>query len=230
MAPGSIGSRLNTLSTQNSDARMRPRSRRKHSQILSSAARLFREHGYGATSMDAVALAAGVSKVTIYAHFADKQTLFAAIVASEDAERTRSWSERFEAAGDVRARLLRLGRAVLDLLLAPETIATHRMVAAEATRFPEIGRAYYENGAARLLQRLEEIFSVAMAAGELRRAHPRRAAEQFVGLIRGDLQLRSMLGVEADVAQAAFDTVLRSGVDTFYRAYGLGGLNIRREP
>jgi TetR/AcrR family transcriptional regulator, mexJK operon transcriptional repressor len=60
-----------------------------------------------------------------------------------------------------------------------------------------------------------------MAAGELRRAHPRRAAEQFVGLIRGDLQLRSMLGVEADVAQTAFDTVLRSGVDTFYRAYGL---------
>jgi len=209
------------LKTPRTEASIRPRSRQKNAQILSAAGRLFREHGYGATSMDAVALAAGVSKVTVYSHFADKQKLFAAIVAFDDAERSSSWIERFDAAGDLRGRLLRLARAVLDLLLAPDTIATHRMVAAEAGRFPEIGRTYYDNGAARLLQRLEEIFTIAMEAGELRRAPPRRAAEQFVGLIRGDLQLRAMLGVEAGVAKAAIDTVLRSGVDTFYRAYGL---------
>jgi TetR/AcrR family transcriptional repressor of mexJK operon len=209
------------LKVVDTQAATRPRSRHKNAQILAAAGRLFRERGYGATSMDAVALTAGVSKATVYAHFADKHQLFAAIVATEDAERSRSWIEKFEEAGDMRDRLSRLGRAVLELLLAPETIATHRMVAAEATRFPEIGRAYYENGAARLLERLERVFAIAMAAGELRRAHPRRAAEQFVGLIRGDLQLRSMLGVEADVAKAAIATVLRSGVDTFHRAYGL---------
>jgi TetR/AcrR family transcriptional regulator, mexJK operon transcriptional repressor len=209
------------LKVFDSKAAARPRSRHKNAQILAAAGRLFREHGYGATSMDAVALKAGVSKATVYAHFADKHQLFAAIVAAEDAERSHSWNRTFEGAGDLRARLSCLGRAVLDLLLAPETIATHRMVAAEAARSPEIGRAYYENGAARLLQRLEEIFATAMAAGELRRAHPRRAAEQFVGLIRGDLQLRSMLGVEAGVAKSAIDAVIRSGVDTFLRAYGL---------
>jgi AcrR family transcriptional regulator len=209
------------LKTPHTEASTRPRSSQKNAQILTAAARLFREHGYGATSMDAVALTAGVSKATVYAHFADKQELFEAIVSSEDAERSSGWLEKFGTAGNLRARLSRLARAVLDLLLAPDTIATHRMVAAEATRFPEIGHAYYENGAVRLLQRLEEIFTLAMEAGELRRAHPRRAAEQFVGLVRGDLQLRSMLGVESGSAESTIETVLRSGVDTFYRAYGL---------
>ena len=223
MASGYLGTNCTISEVTHTRSSLRPRSRRKMTQILAAAGQLFREHGYGETSMDAVALRAGVSKATVYAHFSDKRELFSAIVFSEDAERGRALIESVHGAGDLRARLSRLGRAVFDLLMAPETIATHRVVAAEAARFPEIGRAYYENGAARLLQRLEEIFAGAMAAGELRTAHPRRAAEQFVGLVRGDLQLRAMLGVETGITKSLSDTVVRSGVDTFYRAYVLNG-------
>jgi len=53
----------------------RPRSERAHAQVLEAALRLFAERGIDATSMDAIAEAAGVSKATIYKHWSDKDAL-----------------------------------------------------------------------------------------------------------------------------------------------------------
>jgi len=50
--------------------------------VLKAALRLFLEQGFGATSMDAIAREAGVSKATLYAHVKSKEELFAAITAT----------------------------------------------------------------------------------------------------------------------------------------------------
>jgi len=192
---------------------------RKVDLIMAAAGRLFRERGYGNTSMDAVAGEADVSKATLYVYFSGKRELFAAVVAAEGDRNSGPLLAGEAGQEELRARLLRFGRTILDLLLAQETVATYRMVAAEAARFPELGRDYYDNGAARLLARLEALFAGAMSNGSLRKAHARRAAEQFVGLIRGDLQLRALLGVPTEASASQQDAVVRAGVDTFWRAY-----------
>lgn len=192
---------------------------RKVDLIVAAARGLFREHGYGATSMDAVARDADVSKATLYVYFSGKRELFAAVIAEEGDRNSRPLLAGEAGQEELRTKLLRFGRTILDLLLAPETVATYRMVVAEASRSPELGRTYYENGAARLLARLQELFAAAMSSGKLRKAHPRRAAEQFVGLIRGDLQLRALLGVDLELGEMQQDAVVRAGVDTFCRAY-----------
>jgi len=53
----------------------RPRSPQAHDRVLRAALGLFGERGIEATSMDAIARAAGVSKATIYNHWADKEAL-----------------------------------------------------------------------------------------------------------------------------------------------------------
>lgn len=53
----------------------RPRSRRAHDRVLDTAVELFAERGLEGTSMDAIAAASGVSKATIYKHWADKDAL-----------------------------------------------------------------------------------------------------------------------------------------------------------
>ena len=53
----------------------RPRSAHAHAQVLDAALALFAERGIDATSMDAIALASGVSKATIYKHWPDKDAL-----------------------------------------------------------------------------------------------------------------------------------------------------------
>jgi AcrR family transcriptional regulator len=50
-------------------------SARAHSKVLESATELFAERGIDATSVDAIAAASGVSKATIYNHWADKDAL-----------------------------------------------------------------------------------------------------------------------------------------------------------
>jgi AcrR family transcriptional regulator len=53
----------------------RSRSAEAHDKVLRAALGLFGERGIDATSMDAIAQASGVSKATIYNHWADKEAL-----------------------------------------------------------------------------------------------------------------------------------------------------------
>jgi hypothetical protein len=54
---------------------VRPRSIEAHEKVLNAALALFAERGIEATSMDAISQASGVSKATIYNHWADKEAL-----------------------------------------------------------------------------------------------------------------------------------------------------------
>ena len=51
-------------------------------QLIEVATRLFTEHGYEGTSIEAVLAAAGVSRGALYHHFAGKEALFEAVVAA----------------------------------------------------------------------------------------------------------------------------------------------------
>ena len=53
----------------------RTRSSKVHEKVLHAALELIGERGIDATSMDAIAQAAGVSKATVYNHWADKEAL-----------------------------------------------------------------------------------------------------------------------------------------------------------
>ncbi len=59
----------------------RPRSKEAHEKVLRTALELFGERGIEATSMDAIARDSGVSKATIYNHWADKEALLMDVMA-----------------------------------------------------------------------------------------------------------------------------------------------------
>lgn len=196
-----------------------PYSEQKIASILAGAQALFTRDGYGATSMDAVAAAAKVGKATVYAHFKSKSELFAAVIANECSLNMVSLAARD--GEPAAATLRRIGRDAFELLLMPANTAVFRMIAAEAPRFPEFGRVFYEAGPARLQAQLAGFLAEAMARGELRHERPGLAASQFLALICGDLQLREFMGVGGAITPAQRDAVLGSGIDTFMRAYGL---------
>jgi AcrR family transcriptional regulator len=197
-------------------------------QILEAAERLFLEQGYMATNMESVARAAGVGKATLYVYFAGKAELLRAVIARAD-ERMLGDLTGFGGNKPLRAKLLQLGSDLLDHLMAGETVAVHRMVIAESRLFPEVGALFYEGGPERLLTRLEALFADLMKTGQLLPGNPRHAAEQFIGVIRGDMQLRAMLGLSPGTARQRNDT-LRDGVKMFIRAYGAEGDRKKEAP
>jgi AcrR family transcriptional regulator len=190
----------------------------KIQQILEAAERLFLEQGYTATNMDSVARAAGVGKATLYVYFAGKAELLRAVITRAD-ERVLGDLAGYGGKKPLRAKLMQLGTDLLGHLMAPDIVAVHRMVIAESRLFPEVGALFYEGGPQKLLSRLEVLFADLMKAGQLQPGNPRHAAEQFIGVIRGDMQLRAMLGLAHGSARDR-NEVLRDGIEMFIRAYG----------
>ena len=186
--------------------------------VLKAALRLFLEQGFGATSMDAIAREAGVSKATLYAHVKSKEELFSLITAS-CAQQLVATQSAFEHASDIRTALLGFARAHVALLLSPEGAAMYRIVIAEAPRFPELGRAFYENGPAVRLAALARYLQEADAQGMLKIDNAQLAANEFVAMIGGILHLRAMLGHAGEVTAAEQEAVVEHAVDTFLRAY-----------
>ena len=71
---------LSNIMSVRVENRGRPKDSGKREAILSAAVELFMSHGFAGTSMDNLAAAANVSKATLYSHFADKSTLYRAII------------------------------------------------------------------------------------------------------------------------------------------------------
>ena len=191
----------------------------KAERILAAAKRTFLAAGFGAVSMDAIAREAGVSKATLYAHFAGKEDLFGAVIERE----CERYFARFSAGeldvGDVRASLTVLGRRFLELLLSPDGIALYRIILGEVTRFPGLGEVFWRAGPERQRVQIEAFLKSAAASGTLDLADTRLAAEQFVSLVRGDVQLRHLLRLEANADQRGIGIAVEGAVATFMRAF-----------
>jgi TetR/AcrR family transcriptional repressor of mexJK operon len=189
--------------------------------ILDAAAELFLAHGFAGVSMDAVARQAGVSKATLYAHFPGKDALFAAMVA-ERCDRMASEASALAGHGDgTEAALCRLCRTVLGFLVAPSTIAIHRIVQAEAVRAPGLAEAFYAAGPGAGLARLARWIAEEQRLGRLRAdADPAEAAGHLGALLRGDLWLRAGLGVPPPPDEKAVERAADDAADVFLRAYG----------
>ena len=188
----------------------------KRRAILAAASELFVARGYEAVSMDAIARAADVSKATLYAYFESKDQLFATIV--QIACRENLMPESGLPAGDIdiEEALRAIGGRTLRFLLTPRSRAIFRLVLAESARFPELGRAFYENG--------PEAGGAGLGAWmarqpSLRPGEPKVAAEQFVGLLRTGLYMRAALGLVSEPAETEIDAVVAAAVKTFLAAY-----------
>src|SRR5690606_41652353 len=144
----------------------RPKDMAKRAAILESGTSLFVENGYEGTSMEAVAAAAGVSKLTVYSHFGSKQGLFVAAVRAHcDRMLPGALFERSPGT-PLPERLHAVARAVHALCTSREAIAANRVLSAPGMAGSEAARLYWEAGPARLQSHVEAL---------LARRAPRRA-------------------------------------------------------
>jgi len=115
--------------------------------ILDAATELLLRHGFGATSIDAVARRVRISKRTFYHRFPNKEALFAAVV-HRIIKRLRPTAGTALIAGvDLQAVLERLATLILRAALSPQAIALHRLIVGESARFPELAGVMAREGA-----------------------------------------------------------------------------------
>lgn len=183
-------------------------------RIRAAARRLFVEKGYEATSMDAVAAAAPVSKRTLYQHFPGKAELFGAVIEEAWSHLTRAPLLPQDTSGDPRAVLRTYVGRLAEHWDRPDVIPLLRLVIAEAPRFPELSQAYFAAGKEPAVKGLSAYLAALAAAGQLRpERDPQLAAAQFLGAIKEPLFWPRVLGVPvafdpAEAVERAIDAVL----------------------
>lgn len=200
----------------------RPRSEAKRCAILTAATEVFLELGFGAASMDSVAQRAEVSKATVYKHFGSKEMLFGALIRARCRETLSPLQIPETDANDLEATLRATARRFVGLIMDERAVSLYRVVVAEASRFPELARAFYENGPKQAIGSLADYLCEEAARGHLDIRDPTMAAEHFFSLLSGYVHVRALLGIGRCRQAADLDDHIAGAVDTFMRAFASG--------
>ena len=202
------------------------RSERSRQAIIRAATEVFLQHGYLGATTDEIAARAAVSKQTVYKNFADKQHLFAEIILAATVQVVDGLSSAvastLQEAQDVRKALRDLADGFLRGLLQPDVLRLRRLVIAEADRFPEIGRAWFDRGFDRSLVILGEAMQRLAGRGLLRNlSDPTLAAYQFAGLVMYQPMNHVMFaGTDAVPPADMLGRIADSAVEMFLAVYG----------
>ena len=160
----------------------RPKDDSKRLAIMRAATAHFMSEGYERTSMDAIAQRAGVSKQTVYSHFANKDALFRECIQSKI---RRYGLDMQDFAPDVPLDevLMTTGRRFLDLLSDEDVVSMYRLLIAETTAFPKLAQTFWETGPERTLAAIARGLEERNRRGECTIADPRQAASDFLCLV-----------------------------------------------
>lgn len=195
----------------------------KRQAILDAAFVVFARRGYGQAGVQEIAEVAGVAKPTVYNHLGDKENLFRqAMAAAADAVNAENLAvvDRLREPGDdLRVTMEDVAYRLLLVCCGERSHALRWLTYAQIARFPDLIEVVQGRTARRLGEALADRLARLSLSGHLRRCDPATAAEQFLALLTGPMEMRSGLGTQ-EVSAGEMREVAVAGVDTFVRAYG----------
>jgi len=199
----------------------RPKDLGKRAAILEAAKRLFSEEGFNGASMDQIAAEAGVSKLTVYSHFGDKEALFAAAVRAKCEEMLPDELFAQDLKGPLRVQLKVIASAFFALISSDEAISTQRMMMALGQADDPLRKLFWEAGPQRTHDDFAAFLQSRVEAGELEVPDVPRAAEQFFSLIKGEMHGRMICGLCSRPQRGDIAAHVEATVDMFLRAYAV---------
>jgi TetR/AcrR family transcriptional regulator, mexJK operon transcriptional repressor len=196
----------------------RPKDMEKRCAILDAALFLFAERGVDGVPMEAIAASAGVSKVTVYANFKDKNAIIVALVERETCRIDTLVAEAVQTEGDLAQKLTRVGTLLVELISEPSRQALERCLSLEKQRNPELASAFFAAGPGHVRDLLAQLLSEAMNCGAMNLDCSRAAAEDLLGLWLGFSAIEGRYLARPPQTEFLQQRVQR-GVDFFMRAH-----------
>jgi len=203
---------------ENKRQKGRPRDPLKEQVILKAARNLFLEKGLSVTTEE-IARYAGVAKATLYANFADKETLIEAVLRQESdlTISDNEFSQRHNLS--LQEVLTAFGNRFVRFINQKELTGWDRLIASAAIRHPDLPGRFYAAGPGRAQQMLETIVTEAIEAGLLRECNAHEAADHLAGLWLGLTSLEIKLGARKVLTETEIQHRVSHALDVFMRAY-----------
>lgn len=188
---------------------------KRRDALLHAAAEVFLEQGFEAAKINDIIARAGGSKRAIYTEFGGKDELFLALIKEKADSLVSPLIPAPDSQEDLRNVLLRFAEHMLQLILAPEGIGIMQCVMAASGRFPELARIYFASGPGRATDELAHVLERARKNAELTLTDSRLAAEAFMGMLRGNVHLETLLRVRPLPDECELKRIAEVTVDIF---------------
>jgi TetR/AcrR family transcriptional repressor of mexJK operon len=197
----------------------RPKDLAKRAAIVDAANSLFAEQHYELVTMEDVAARAGVSKMTVYSHFSDKDTLFENVVSDIADRMMQSVLAAGSAQVSLRQRLTVIGVSFLTIVSGVQVAGLAHTLPGALRGNRELRLRFFNAGPGRTSAALAGLISAAVERNELTVDSAKLAAEDLVSLWEGGLPARIVFGVSHPLTQEEIEQRAQRGTDIFLRAY-----------
>jgi len=147
-------------------------------KIIDAAADVFTKNGYVRTTTRSIAKAAGVSEVTLFRHFENKENLMTAAMDTYGSPYVVRMIER-RLTGDYSADMHMMGSVLMHVL--QERAGVILFAIGESRHFPGM-RKLFSKMPAQLWDMLARYLQKKMDEGVVRELHPEAAAQAFFGM------------------------------------------------
>jgi TetR/AcrR family transcriptional repressor of mexJK operon len=196
----------------------RPKDIAKREAIIAAARSLFTSQPFDLVTMEAVAAQACVSKMTVYSHFHDKETLFETIVTATSDQMVRALSAPAQNEA-LRERLIAVGIGFLDVILGSDICKMSHTLPGALRANRELADRFYAAGPGRVRAALASMIAAAAERGELVVDDAEQAADDLVSLWEGSMPAKIAFGLaELSTPEEIRARAVR-GTEVFLRAY-----------
>lgn len=197
----------------------RVRTEEKRDEIVRIASELFDKLGYDRCSMTTISERLGGSKATLYGYFPSKEELLRAVLQCNVTTEFYEIVHELHDEPDLRAALIRLGKAYLRKKLSSLPVANIRSIMNQPP-CSTMGRDFYEAVILPAFKGFAGHLQTLMDQGRLRRADPWVALMHWKGLHDWDLFERRLIGVISGPEDVDIEKIATLGADAFLTLYG----------
>jgi len=196
--------------------RGRPFDEDKLKSIISTARRLFGENGFERTTIDAIADASGVTKMTIYSHFKSKEDLFGATITSR-VEEEFSINNKNLNPKNPREGLAIIAENFLTLIRKDEVLGMYRTMFSSALTHKNLCNLFYKNGPSMVHHEVSYYLKQCNAVGSIKIKDCDCLATQFLSLFTGLSHIQCLLGIKKPSKKEDMDFIEKN-IDFFIKS------------
>ena len=200
----------------------RPKDFEKRKRILDAAKILFLECGYHGCSMNEIAQKADTTKLTVYNHFQDKESLFTAAIAETCDKLISAQPIHLSADSNFLQALQHACELSLNIVNLPEALKMEYLLLELASQHNPLAQQFYNASHQKLCGLWENFFEQAVALKFIRPDVPRTQTMLIFSLLLGLRHHEVLMGIRTVPDHAEQQQIIQDSMALFLLRYGIG--------
>ncbi|RKG37125.1 TetR/AcrR family transcriptional regulator [Acinetobacter rongchengensis] len=197
----------------------RPKDLEKRKHILEAAKKLFLKLGYHGSSMNQIAKEAGVTKLTVYNHFQDKETLFCCAIEATCEKTINASLIRLNANSDFQAHFYQVCELALYIINLPEAIKLEHLLLELAAEQNPLAMQFYNVSHQRMCNVWQDFFEQATQLKFIQANEIEKQINLILSLLLGIRHHEVLLGIQQPPTPEEKHQIISESIELFMMKY-----------